>query len=89
MTNTWIRQVFRMSLTTYDILVSATNDAKYLNRLNRNDFASLLFPDSVDVNYVELKWREFASSPMHFMWGCSYDKLEILAQYIDDCKAGA
>ena len=74
-------------LTTYDILLTATNDAKYLNRLDRQRFAALLFPDSVDENYVELKWREFLHSPMHFIWGCSLDKVEILAQYIDDCKA--
>lgn len=74
---------FKMN--TYEVLKQAQNDAKYLNRLNREKFALLLFPGSLD-HYVNPKWDLFSKDKLEFMWSCSYDKLQLLADYIDTCK---
>ena len=71
---------------TLDRMLEASNDAKYLNRLNRYDFGKLLFPDSLDESYVDKKWEWFNDGIMEFMWSCSIDKLKIMADFIDECK---
>ncbi len=72
-------------MNTYEIMKQASNDAKYLNRLNRFDFGELLFLNS-PAEYVDKKWDIFQRGMMEFMWSCSYDKLKLLANYIDNCK---
>lgn len=71
-------------------LKDITNDLKYLMRLNSRDFRNLLFPtfnpDSADLDYIRDKWLLFSESPLRFIWSCSDDKLEIISQYIQDCK---
>lgn len=74
-------------MNTYEIMERAQSDAKYLNRLNRFDFGELLFPNSID-DYVDNKWKLFQEGMMEFMWSCSMDKLQLLAEYIDKCKKG-
>ena len=70
---------------TKNILLQATEDAKYLNRLNRDSFKKLLFPKSED-SYVDRKWDLFQRNMMEFMWSCSKDKLQLLAKYITERK---
>jgi len=70
-------------MTTY--LESVLDDLKYLNRLNRHEFCELLFPQSEEY-YQREKWDSWTDNPLHFLWGCSYDKLEILIGYINECK---
>lgn len=71
---------------TYDVIKQAQSDAKYLNRLNKVTFKNLVFPNSPDDGYIDAKWELFKNSKMEFFWSCSYDKLNILGQYIDNCK---
>jgi len=73
-------------MNTYEIMKQAQSDAKYLNRLNRDSFKELLFPNSLDDSYFNAKWELFRESKMEFIWSCSYDKLKILGQYIDRFK---
>lgn len=70
---------------TKNTLLQATEDAKYLNRLNRDSFKKLLFPKSED-SYVDRKWDLFQRNMMEFMWSCSKDKLQLLAKYITERK---
>jgi len=71
--------------TTMNILLQATEDAKYLNRLNKQSFKKLLFPKSED-SYVDGKWALFQAGMMPFLWSCSKDKLRLIAKYITECK---
>lgn len=70
---------------TKNILLQATNDAKYLNRLNRESFKKLLFPKSEDY-YVDEKWALFQAGMMAFLWSCSADKFSLIAKFITECK---
>ena len=63
------------------------NDLKYLHRLNRDEFWDLLFPKSLEY-YVERKWELFQNDKLSFLWSCSMDKIQILVDYINDCKRG-
>ncbi len=63
------------------------NDLKYLHRLNRDEFWDLLFPKSLSY-YVEPKWELFQNDKLSFLWSCSMDKIQILVDYINDCKRG-
>jgi len=73
-------------------LKDITNDLKYLTRLTSRGFRHLLYPtfnpDSADLDYIRNKWLLFSESPLRFIWSCSEDKLEIISQYIQDCKGG-
>ena len=75
---------FEMSAT-FTQLLNASNDAKYLQRLNKQEFWELLFPTS-EQTYVDNKWELWQEGKMEFLWSCSVDKIKILAQYIEDCK---
>ena len=66
-------------------MLQITDDMKYLNRLNKNGFKTLLFPDSMD-SYVNHKWSLFEDDKLEFIWSCSVDKVKILVDYINDCK---
>ena len=70
-------------MTTY--LESALDDLKYLNRLNRHEFCELLFSQSAQF-YQDDKWDSWLDKPLYFLWGCSYDKIEALCDYINECK---
>ena len=70
---------------TFTQLLEASNDAKYLQRLNKADFWELLFPNS-EQTYVDNKWELWQEGKMEFLWSCSVDKIKILARFIDDCK---
>ena len=50
---------------TFTQLLNASNDAKYLNRLNKQDFWELLFPDSEEY-YVDNKWELWQEGKMEF-----------------------
>ena len=63
------------------------NDLKYLHRLNRDEFWDLLFPKSLEY-YVEPKLELFQNDKLSFLWSCSMDKIQILVDYINDCKRG-
>ena len=74
----------------WNTLAHYLDDLKFLfGRLNRNDFLDLLFPDSPDEHYNELKWLQFRHKPLEFLWGCSYDKLMIIADYCNECAEEA
>ena len=61
------------------------DDLKFLfGRLNKNDFFNLLFPDSPDERYNERKWLQFCHKPLEFLWGCSNDKLMIIADFCNE-----
>tara|TARA_R100000152_G_C6576373_1_gene41822 strand:+ start:255 stop:479 length:225 start_codon:yes stop_codon:yes gene_type:complete len=70
---------------TQDILLQASEDAKYLQRLSKQDFWDLLFPNS-EATYVDGKWELFQKGLMEFMWSCSVDKIRLLSQFIEECK---
>jgi len=52
---------------TFTQLLNASNDAKYLQRLNKQDFWDLLFPHS-EQNYVDNKWQLWQSFCGHVLW---------------------
>ena len=62
-------------------------DLKYLQRLNRQEFWELVFPNSLEY-YVDSKWELFQNDKLSFLWSCSMDKIKILVDYIHDCKRG-
>jgi len=70
----------------YWTLKDMTDDLKYLMRLTSRSFRNLLFPNSEDKDYVRNKWLLFAEDPLRFIWSCSEDKLEIISEYIQECK---
>ena len=57
---------------TFTQLLNASNDAKYLNRLNKQDFWELLFPDSEEY-YVDNKWELWQEGKMEFLWDFACD----------------
>jgi len=73
----------------WNILGHYLDNLKFLNRLNKFDFIELLFPNSPDERYNELKWLQFQRNPLEFLWGCSYDKLMIIADYCNECAEKA
>ena len=52
---------------TFTQLLNASNDAKYLNRLNKQDFWELLFPHSEEY-YVDNKWELWQEGKMEFLY---------------------
>ena len=72
-------------MTTLETMLQVTDDLKFLNRLNKNGFKTLLFPNSID-SYVTPKWNLFQEDKLAFIWSCSPDKVKILVDYINDCK---
>ena len=72
-------------MNTYEILKHAQEDLKYLERLNYLEFKELLFPTTIET-YSIPKWELFSDNKLSFIWSCSYDKLKLLANYIDNCK---
>tara|TARA_R110000823_G_scaffold295814_1_gene415795 strand:- start:4346 stop:4783 length:438 start_codon:yes stop_codon:yes gene_type:complete len=76
---------FELLPNTYETIKKAQEDLKYLERLSMPEFKDLLFPDALE-NYSELKWNLFTTDKLGFIWSCSYDKLKIIAEYIDDCR---
>jgi len=67
-------------------LITVLDSLKYLNRLNVKDFRDLLFPNS-EAHYLEGKWLLFRNNPLHFLWSCSLDKLELIVNYVDQIKS--
>ena len=76
-----------MSKDTYNTLKQAQEDLKYLNRWTYDDFKECLFSTSID-SYVKPKWQLFIRDRLVFIWGCSYNKLELMAKAIDEMKGG-
>ncbi len=74
-------------MTTIETMLEVTNDMKYLQRLHKMEFWTLLFPHSTDI-YVDRKWKLFQTDLIGFIWSCSTDKVQILVKYINDCKEG-
>jgi len=74
---------------TYTTLKAAQDDLKYLERLNKIEFAELLFPDAGTQEYTDMKWDSFNHNLIHFIWSCSYDKLQLMADFIDECKGAS
>ncbi len=72
-------------MTTLETMLQATDDLKYLNRLNKADFCMLLFYKS-EQTYVDRKWELFQEDKLAFIWSCSQDKIQILVDFINDCK---
>ena len=70
---------------TLETMLQFTDDLKYLNRLSKEGFKTLLFPRSLD-SYVHPKWNLFQEDKLAFIWSCSPDKVKILVYYINDCK---
>jgi len=69
------------------MLNETLENLKYLGRWSRYDFIEALFPKSTG-SYGEDKWILWQSNPLHFLWSCSSDKLEIIAESIDSFKRG-
>jgi hypothetical protein len=70
---------------TYTTLKTAQEDLKYMNRLSKDEFKELLFAGSTD-DYVDAKWDSFTRNMIFFIWECSYDKIQLMADFIDECK---
>jgi len=58
-----------------------TDALKYIGRLNKFSFKMLLFPDAIE-DYLDAKWEMFGKSPLHFLWSCSSDKLELISGWL-------
>jgi len=75
-------------LPSISIMLNETlENLKYLGRWSKNDFLNVLFPNSVG-DYGENKWILWQSNPLHFLWSCSSDKLDIIAIEIQFMKGG-
>jgi len=72
-------------MTTTETMLQVTNDMKYLQRLNKVEFWEILFTHS-EKTYVDRKWELFQTDKLGFIWSCSTDKVQILVDYITDCK---
>ncbi len=59
-----------------------TDALKYIGRLNKSGFKVLLFPDATE-DYLDAKWEMFGKSPLHFLWSCSSDKLELISIWLN------
>ena len=62
--------------------IRVTNGLKGLGNLNYYAFKELLFPDAMDY-YVEDKWSLFREDMLRFIWSCSYDRIELIVNYIN------
>lgn len=71
----------------YHNLITILDDLKYINRMSLRSFEELLFPDAEET-YLKQKWDLFRSNPLWFLWGCSYDKLEMICEYVLAFKEG-
>ena len=60
----------------------------YINRMSRDEFIGVMFPDSPDEHYNNAKWESFRDSPLRFLWSCSNDKIAALVRYIDRQRKG-
>lgn len=69
-------------------MISVIDDMKYLNRLNQPLFYGLLFQGNQITHYEERKWELFQTDRLGFLWSCSVDKLEILWNFVAECKEG-
>ena len=69
------------------MLNETLENLKYLGRWSKNDFLTVLFPNSVG-DYGENKWILWQSNPLHFLFSCSSDKLEIIEELIVYFKNG-
>lgn len=77
----------------FDALTTIIDDLKYMGRMTRSVFKEALFSEVDDTadhgrRYLEGKWHHFATDPLRFLWSCSYDKLELLCQYVKEQKGG-
>lgn len=63
------------------------NDMKYLGRLDRGTFKTLLFPHALD-DYLYDKWMLFQTSPIHFLWSCDLGRVAKIENYIEEQKWG-
>ncbi len=75
-----------------DTLISITDDLKYMGRMTFSEFKIVFFPPKEggweDPNEQSIRWHLFSTDPMRFLWSCSYDKLELLCQYVKEQKGG-
>jgi len=75
-----------------DTLISITDDLKYMGRMTFSQFKIVFYPTKEgvwhDPNQQHRSWSLFATDPMRFLWSCSYDKLELLCQYVKTQKEG-
>ena len=62
--------------------IEVTNGLKTLNNLDYAAFKELLFPNAMDY-YVENKWSLFCDDMLEFIWSCSYDRIEVIVNYIN------
>ena len=77
----------------FDALTTIIDDLKYMGRMTRSAFKETLFPEVDDESdhgkrYLDGKWHDFATDPLRFLWSCSYDKLDLLCQYVMEQKGG-
>ena len=63
------------------------DDLKYLNRMNKHDFAQVLFPNTVD-EYLTEKWIVFREHMLSFLWACDQERLARIVDYIKEQKGG-
>lgn len=68
----------------WNTLAHYLDDLKFLNRLNKDSFLNLLFPNSPDKTYNDNKWNKWQSDPLGFLWSCSHDKLMIIADFCNE-----
>ena len=79
-------------LTNYKTMLRITDDLIFLDRLNREEFLMLLFPNSKQADgktpsiYALNKWDLFIQDKLVFIRSCSVDKVKILVDFINECK---
>ena len=79
-------------MTHYKTLLRITDDLIFLDRLNREEFLMLLFPNTKREDgktpsiYALNKWDLFKRDKLEFIRSCSVDKVKILVDFINECK---
>jgi len=68
-------------LTNYKTMLRILDDLKYLQQ----EFWDLVFPNSLE-HYFEPKWDLFQKDKLSFLWSCSVDKIQILVDFINECR---
>jgi len=68
---------------TTEELLRVLSQLLYMGRMNREEFLTVLFPDSPDEHYNNAKWELFRDDPLRFLWSCSNGKIAALVRYID------
>ena len=67
-------------------LLNILSDLKYTQRLNKESFSQLFFPNSTEEPFLDAHWSLFVDKTLHYLWSLSGQELELLCQYVKEQK---